>query len=77
MIKLNDKDLFDLFEKQLRVHYPTFKDKALALRYVFDLHYATYDYVERKLHFNNHIIYFQFEGDLLRKFTYREAVSMI
>ncbi|WP_091017651.1 hypothetical protein [Paenibacillus amylolyticus] len=77
MIKLNDKDLFKLFEKQLRTHYPKFKDKALALRYVFDLHYATYDYVERKLHFNNHIIYFQFEGDLLRKFTHQEAVGMI
>lgn len=77
MIKLNSKELFELFEKHLRVYYPKYKDKPLALRYIFDLNYAYYDYVERKLHFNNHIIYFQFEGDLLRKFTYQEAVSMI
>ncbi|WP_145401778.1 hypothetical protein [Paenibacillus xylanexedens] len=77
MIKLNNKELFDLFERQLKIFYPKFKDKALTLRYIFDLNYAYYDYVERKLHFNNHIIYFQFEGDVLRKFTYQEAVRMI
>lgn len=77
MIKLSDKDLFKLFEKQLRVYYPAFKDRKLDIRYIFDLDYAFYDYVERKLHFNNYIIYFQFEGDCLRKFSYQEAVKMI
>lgn len=37
----------------------------------------TINYVERKLHFNNRILYFQFEGDIKRKITYQEAVRMI
>ncbi|WP_340032678.1 hypothetical protein NSQ20_12520 [Paenibacillus sp. FSL K6-1122] len=77
MIKLNDKDLFKLFDKHLRVFYPAFKNRKLNLNYIFDMDYAFYDYIERKLHFNNYIIYFQFEGDCLRKFNYQEAVRMI
>ncbi|MGV2887240.1 hypothetical protein [Paenibacillus taichungensis] len=77
MVELNDKDLFAIFEKQLRLFYPSFKNKQLSIKYIFDLFYASYNYVERKLHFNNYILYFQFEGDCLRKFSYQEALRMI
>ncbi|PZT52199.1 hypothetical protein [Paenibacillus silvae] len=77
MIELNAKDLFAIFEKQLRLFYPTFKDKKLNMKYIFDMDYAFYNYVERKLYFNNYILYFQFEEDCLRRFSYQEAVRMI
>ncbi|MFE6075576.1 hypothetical protein ACFVQB_13985 [Paenibacillus sp. NPDC057886] len=77
MIELNDKELFLIFEKQLRMFYPSFKDRKLNLEYIFDMDYAYYDYIERKLHFNNYIICFQFEGDGLRKISYQEAVRMV
>lgn len=77
MIKLNDKELFKLFDKHLRVFYPAFKDKKLIMEYIFDQNTVTYDYILRRLHFNSFIIYFQFDGDRLRKFTYHEAVNMI
>lgn len=77
MIKLNDKDLFKLFDKHLRVFYPTFKDKPLKIEYIFDQKTVTYDYTLRRLHFNSFILYFQFDGDHLRRLTYHEAVNMI
>jgi|GEM_PF-5881892 len=77
MIKLNDKDLFKLFDKHLRVFYPTFKDKPLKIEYIFDQKTVTYDYILRRLHFNSFILYFQFDGDHLRRLTYHEAVGMI
>ncbi|WP_063562876.1 hypothetical protein [Paenibacillus sp. O199] len=77
MIELNEKELFLIFEKRLRMYYPSFKDKAIRFDYNFDMNYASYDYVNRKLHFNNYILHFQFEGDRYRKFSYHEAVRMI
>ncbi|PYE51435.1 hypothetical protein DFQ00_102229 [Paenibacillus barcinonensis] len=77
MIKLNDKELFKLFDKHLRVFYPAFKEKKLNMEYIFDQKTVSYDYILRRLHFNSFIINFQFDGDHLRKFTYHEAVNMI
>jgi hypothetical protein len=76
MFELNKQQVFDVIVKVLKKTYHEFEGEP-RIELSLSPNRADYNFITRQLHFKQHIVVFQFEGDIQRRLTIKEIKKIL
>jgi hypothetical protein len=76
MINLNNKDIINIIQKQIRKHYPKFSQPPNVF-VSLDMNSGRYNFVTKRMNFHDYVVKFQFVGYIPQRLKLCEVKGLL